>query len=79
MEMSFYFLFNREEARERILALLQQKKSEPPQVRLERVWYLLRMTDAAKLDMAIKYSTSAYLNNLLPVSFQVNCLTSDIP
>ncbi|XP_020621129.1 coiled-coil domain-containing protein 87-like [Orbicella faveolata] len=36
-----------------------------PQDRLERVWTLLCMPDAQRLDMAIKYSAEPYSNNLL--------------
>lgn len=43
-----------------------KKKSDSPQKRLERIWTLLRMTDTAKLDMVIKYSTHEYIYNLIP-------------
>lgn len=41
-------------------------EKDPPQIRLERIWTMLRMSDTAKLDMAVKYSTDDYLSNLVP-------------
>ncbi len=46
--------------------LMTQDVTFSPQHRLERIWSLLRMTDSAKLDMAIKYCTNEYAANLLP-------------
>ncbi|CAF0769383.1 unnamed protein product [Brachionus calyciflorus] len=54
-----------EEARTQMLEMLREKKQESPQDRLERVWTLLRMSDTAKLDMAIKYSTSSLSERLI--------------
>ncbi|RNA18146.1 coiled-coil domain-containing 87-like isoform X1, partial [Brachionus plicatilis] len=54
-----------EEARNKMLEMLKEKKRDAPQQRLERVWTLLRMSDNAKLDMAIKYCTSAYADKLM--------------
>ena len=45
-----------------------------PQDRLERVWTLLCMPDAQRLDMAIKYSAEPYSNNLLEVSEMALCV-----
>jgi hypothetical protein len=42
-----------------------QEKIENPQERLERIWHLLRMSDDAKLDMAIKYCDPNYAKNLM--------------
>ena len=53
-----------EEARAKIISLFEQKKSDSTQKRLERIWTLLRMSDTAKLDMAIKYSTNEYVDKL---------------
>ena len=50
--------------------LLKPSPKEPPQIRLERIWTLLRMSDTAKLDMAIKYSTDEHVASLVPVSFK---------
>lgn len=49
----YYFYFNKDE-------------THSPQLRLERIWNLLRMEDSAKLDMAIKYCTNEYAHNLIP-------------
>ena len=38
------------------------------QERLEKVWQLLRMPDAARLDMAIKYSGNTWFSKLEDVS-----------
>jgi hypothetical protein len=59
--------FYREEAKARMRELLKPSPKEPPQIRLERIWTLLRMSDTEKLDMAIKYSTDEHVANLVPV------------
>lgn len=38
-----------------------------PQERLERIWMLLCMPDAQRLDMAIKYSAEPYSTRLIEV------------
>ncbi len=47
--------------------MLDPTPKDLPQIRLEKIWTLLRMHDSEKLDMAIKYSTDDYLPNLIPV------------
>ena len=42
------------------------------QERLEKVWQLLRMPDAARLDMAIKYSGNTWFSKLEDVSALAN-------
>jgi hypothetical protein len=46
------------------LFYFSKKKVDTTQERLERVWTLLRMSDEAKLDMAIKYCTANYANKI---------------
>ncbi|KAL9986945.1 hypothetical protein ACROYT_G001163 [Oculina patagonica] len=46
-------------------ASTSEAASLSPQDRLERVWTLLCMPDAQRLDMAIKYSAEPYSNSLL--------------
>lgn len=53
-----------------MIFIFLKKKRDAPQQRLERVWTLLRMSDNAKLDMAIKYCTSAYADKLMEVNFE---------
>jgi hypothetical protein len=43
---------------------------------LERIWALLRMSDEAKLDMAIKYSTSDYVDQLVSAIKEWEAATS---
>ena len=45
-----------------------KKTQDKTQQRLEKIWFLLRMSDEAKLDMAIKYCTSNYANKINEVS-----------
>lgn len=54
-----------EEAKIRMRAMMTQDVTNSPQKRLERIWSLLRMSDSDKLDMAIKYCTNEYAQNLI--------------